>query len=506
MGLGLSLAIASGEIATINDQFALLGHNVANASTPDFATETQSQQSVTAGGIGLGARATVTTRQINTQLQSSLFVQNGSVAAAQTTATALAPIDAAMGAPGSGSDIGSQLATLTGQFASLQSDPANATQQAQVVSASQTLAGTVNGIADAVQTARQDAQNAIVSGVQTLNATLATIGSLNRQIITAQAAGSSSADLANQRDAAIQSLSGQVSINIYQQNNGGVLLATGNGLVLPTDGTAFATSGATLGPGAYAPGGGVPAITLAGRDVTGQLTGGQLGADIALRDRTLPTLQANIDQFAQTLSARFAAQGLTLFSDAAGSVPPGGGTPAQAGYVGYAAVMQVNPAVLAQPSLVRDGTNAVAGSATGATAFTANPPGGPAGFSALIQRVLTYAVGADVQTGVTQPAPPVSGLGPAGSLSAGFTAPPDLPALAAAVTAQEAQVSSATSASLSTEQGVQSTLQSKLSSGSAVNIDTEMATMIQLQNAYEANAKVMTAVQSMWAALNQAVS
>ena len=54
---------------------------------------------------------------------------------------------------------------------------------------------------------------------------------------------------------------------------------------------------------------------------------------------------------------------------------------------------------------------------------------------------------------------------------------------------------------LGTEQAVQTTLTTKLSAQSAVNMDTEMSTMIQLQNAYGANAKVIAAVQAMWTQL-----
>ena len=48
---------------------------------------------------------------------------------------------------------------------------------------------------------------------------------------------------------------------------------------------------------------------------------------------------------------------------------------------------------------------------------------------------------------------------------------------------------------------MQTTLATKLSAQSGVNMDTEMSTMIQLQNAYGANAKVIAAVQAMWTQL-----
>lgn len=51
---------------------------------------------------------------------------------------------------------------------------------------------------------------------------------------------------------------------------------------------------------------------------------------------------------------------------------------------------------------------------------------------------------------------------------------------------------------------VVSTLQQKFNSTSAVNIDTEMANLIQLQNTYAANAHIMSVVQSMMQSLLQA--
>jgi len=46
-------------------------------------------------------------------------------------------------------------------------------------------------------------------------------------------------------------------------------------------------------------------------------------------------------------------------------------------------------------------------------------------------------------------------------------------------------------------------LQQKLKSSSGVNIDTEMANLIALQNTYAANAHVMSVVQTMMNSLMQ---
>ena len=57
------------------------------------------------------------------------------------------------------------------------------------------------------------------------------------------------------------------------QPNGNMLITTSGGLSLPTNGTTnpLATSGANVLPGTSYPGGGIPAITMDGVDVTGQL-------------------------------------------------------------------------------------------------------------------------------------------------------------------------------------------------------------------------------------------
>jgi flagellar hook-associated protein 1 FlgK len=71
--------------------------------------------------------------------------------------------------------------------------------------------------------------------------------------------------------------------------------------------------------------------------------------------------------------------------------------------------------------------------------------------------------------------------------------------------ASQAQESAATTTQADTELAVQSTLASKLSAQSGVNMDNEMSRMIELQNAYGANARVIATIQSMWTQLLQAV-
>jgi flagellar hook-associated protein 1 len=505
MSLNTALSISSSGLANIEQQIALLSQNVANASTPSYAVETLSQTSLTASGEPMGVLTGVATANIDNALQASVFAQNSAVSALQTETNALSAIDAVMGTPGSGTDLGSLVTDLEDAFSALSADPSSPTQQQAVVQSASTLASSINALSDTYTTARQSAENAIVSEVGTINSTLSTIGTISGQIVAAQQQGQSTANLENDLTQQEQILSGLLSVNFVSQSNGSVLVFTTSGLELPTnEASALSVTADTIGPQSTYPSSIAP-ITLNGVDVTDQLTGGSLGANIGLRDQTLPDYQAGLDEFSENLATRFAAQGLTLFTNGSGTVPSSGGTPVQSGYVGFSAEIQVNPAVSADPSLVQDGTNAIAGSSTGASAFTPNPAGGPAGFTTLITRVLDYTFGSDVQDGVAQPAVNTTGLGALGNLSLPFSTPDTLTDFASALVGQEADDSANANSDLSTTQATQTALADQLSSTSGVSIDQQMAQMVALQNSYGANARIIGAVQSMWQDLLAAV-
>jgi flagellar hook-associated protein 1 len=508
MGLDTALSIASGGLANINAQLALVSQNVANAGTPAYAVETSTQQEITANGVGLGVHTGPATRQINLALQASVMQQNATVSGLTTTQTALQAIDAVLGTPGQGSDLGSLLGDVQNQFSTLLTNPSSQAQQSAVVSAASNLATGINDLSSAYTTQRQAAQDDLGSAVATLNATLTTIGQLSDQIVAMQPSGLSTADLENQRDAAVQTLSSLVDIKTIEQPNGDLSVFTPGGLSLPTRGVTnpFSIASGTAQPGADYPGG-LPGIMVSGNDVTSDMTGGQIGADLTLRDQTLPTDQAELDEFAFNMSTRFSAQGLNLFTDPTQNTPSGGGIPVQNTYVGYSATVQVNPTIIADPSLVRDGTPQNSGG------FTPNPaagpggvpPAGPAGFTDLISRVLDYTFGSQVQAGVAQPSFNSTALGADGTLTAPFSSAMSLSDYATDMVSSQAQQSATTTGNLATEQALQTSLTSKVAAVSGVSMDTEMSMMITLQNAYGVNARIMTAVQSMFSQLLQAV-
>ena len=522
MSLNTSLSIASSGLSAVQYELAVASQNVANASTPGYVTETANVAARDVGGQGGGVVIKLTSRAVNQVPQNSLYAQNATVAGLGVTSNALSAVSAVQGStsadPSSSNTLSDNLGNLANGFTTLQADPSSATQQQAILSSASALTGAIQTLSTTYQTQRQDAQQALLPAVASINASLTAIGSLSRNIMRLHAAGVDTADLENQRGAAMSTLSSALSVKFTETPAGDMLVSTTNGLVLPTNSSSgpLSTQNATIGVADAYPGT-IPGIEMGGRDVTGSLTGGVLGANITLRDNTMPIMQGELDSFASALANRFSAQGLALFTDGAGNSPGASASlPPPAGQLGFSGSIRINQAVASNPALVRDGTQAIqdptAGAPvvpgavlTGGSAFTPNPAGGPVGFSTLISRVLTNALGSTVRSGVTQPAAAAGALGVNGTLSSPYSGAGSLGLLATTLTSSQAQTIADATAQQGTQTDIQTTLQGKLTSSSGVSVDDQMASVVALQNAYEANAKVVSAVQSMFTALLAAV-
>ncbi len=481
MNINAALTIATGGLANVTNQLALVSHNVANANTAGYTREVGQQNAVTADGQGIGVRTGLAVRDVDTLLQGEAWQQSATVAAMDVRAQALSAIDAAHGTPGQGNDLASLTGALGDAFTTLSAEPSATAEQRAVVTAAGKLAGAINTIAQTVGTQRQAAQDALRQQLTQLNSALANIGTLTNQIRTQSNAGGGTATLQDQRDAAMSSVAALTGAHFFVQPGGDVQVILPSGSTLPTDGTAnLQLVDAQLSPQTAA-----PPVTLGGQDITAQLSGGSIGANLALRDKEMPTFQAELDEFSHDLAGRFTAAGLELFTDAGATVAAAAAQPpVQAAYVGLANRIGVNPTVAANPALVRDGTVAAAAGDSNET---------------IIAAVLNQAFGPAAAS--TAAAPNVQGLGLSGRLSAPFAPPQTLADFAADVLSVQTTASADAATALASAQAVQQTFTDKLAAGSGVSVDTEMTTMIGLQNAYAANAKIITATQQMWSAL-----
>lgn len=455
MNIGNVVGIAGTGLDSIGRQLAVVSQNVANASTPGYSRQHVEISAETAGGSGIGVRTGLTVRSVDVALQAEGFAASAQASGRQVTSDALAALDVVSGQPGGGSDLPSLLGSLRDAFSALSGDPSNLTQQGLVIDQAAALARGVNSIGQAASRARQAAQDNAVTEVATANDALRSVGALSVQIQNATSRGDSTAQLEDQRDAALAQVSDITGARIFHQPNGDVLALVG-GLVLPQN---AGTGPFALAPAAVGTAGGpaAPRLFLSGLDVTGQFAeqaNGRLGTYVALRDTVLPGVQSAIDGFAYALAAGFQGQGLKLFGDGTGAVPTV--------HAGFSEAIRVTSAVRATPSIVRDGA----------------APAGAAGAAGLITAVL------------------------AGPLATG---PGTLTSQSTALVTDIASQATQASARLKTDQGVATSLAIKLASTSGVSVDAELADLVKLQAAYTANARVLSATSQLWNDLFAAV-
>ena len=508
--MSLETALLAARSGLLHTQRALAASasNVANAETVGYTRKTVDGKALVAGGEAVGVRSLAPSRDVDEALLTELDSRRAAAAGAALRADLLAGIETAHGSPEVGDSLGDLVAGLRSGFEDLRADPSEAGRQTALLLAADELAGRFNEVSSAIGDSRQLAQDTVVSEVAKVNAGLRDIASLTDRIREQIALTGDAAALEDERDAAISTLSESIEVRALKRDDGGLVLVARNGLVLPlnADKDAFATADATLTAASFhGSGGTIPDVTLGGVDVTSSLLGGRLAEAIALRDQTLPRYQAEVDLAAANLAARFNEQGLALFTDATGAVPDVTQPYATGNVLGFAASIRVSDAVALNPALLRDGTHAVTGSALGAADSTPNPTGGPAAFVELIDRVLDYTFGGQAQSGVSWSSIATSGLGPDGTLSSPFGAPPTLEGYAALVTATQTADSASAKAALASATSLLDGLQTRFDQRSGVDVDTEMAAMVTLQNAYAANARVLSTVQAMWDTLMNSV-
>ncbi|MCA3393196.1 MAG: flagellar hook-associated protein FlgK [Roseomonas sp.] len=503
MSIDAALLIARSGLLHTQRALSNAADNVANAETAGYTRKRVLGEAVSNAGQGNGVRSLGPSRDVDSALVNEMNRRKSELSAAELRDTVLARIDEAHGDPAKSEGLGDLVGKLRTSFIELRTDPSQVVkQQAVVLNAAKNLVNRFNDLSRVVQEARQSAQDGIVSEVKLINSTLREIATLTRSIVEQKGAGQPTADIEDKRDLAIAQLSEIIAFKVVRQENGGLVLLGAGGVTLPLSENADALSvpSAFLTPQAYYGGvGTIPPITLSGADVTTGLKGGRLGEYIKLRDETLPRYQAELDIAAAEIADRFEEEGLRLFTDPAGVGPAFSGPDPNLAYaggaqIGFAGRIEVSSVVRADVRLLRDGTHATGG-------FTPNPVGGPAGFTILMDRILDHSFGATNSLGANWGGFRTSGLGPDGALSSPFGTPQTIEDYAVILTASHTSDSAAAGSVLENTRQLSEALETRFTRQSRVDVDSEMASLIQLQNAYAANARVMSTAQTMWETL-----
>ncbi|MDE1151281.1 MAG: flagellar hook-associated protein FlgK [Micavibrio sp.] len=356
----LSLTSALSGLKAAQRTLDTISTNISNASTEGYTRKILPQETLVVGGIGNGVTLDSIMRNVDKTLLRDLVTQNSVSSGAAVEKSFLDRIQAFHGSSDAQTAISNQIGDLSDAFAALSQSPDNSSALNSVVKSAQQVASTFNKFSDLTTQMRNDANTQISSDVDAVNTQLKNIAQLNRQIGQLTAQGKSTADLEDQRDLAVRNISKYMQVSTYAGDNNQLVVMTKQGQTLVDDNAhQLVFNNTNLAANSYYPGGGANGLFIdsaSGPEVTQGQIGGEMGALFKMRDDTLPTYQAQMDELAQKMASRFDQQGLRLFTDSSGNVPASTADPAPTGYVGFSGQIQVNAAVVADPTLLRSGT------------------------------------------------------------------------------------------------------------------------------------------------------
>ena len=474
MSISQSMSNAASGLTATARMAEVVSSNLSNALTDGYGRRVLAVSAQTVGGNSAGVKVDGVIRVVDRGIISERRLADAAVGGADRTAAAMAVLEARFSAPDDPAGLGGRLVALETALNSAASDPASDQRLSLVVSRLGELTQSLGQAGQTIQDLRQRADADIARDVAALNTGLQQVYGLNKDIARLTKQGVDVSGLMDERQLAIDRISGIVPVREVVQKDGSVNIWTTTGAQL-LDGipshigfaaTPTITADMTLDSGA------LQGITInglaAGSTGFGRLSGGSLAAAFVLRDDTLVQAQTSVDQIAADLITRLADPAVdpSLPAGVAGLLTDAGQPHDPADIVGLAQRVSVNAAV--DPARggalfrLRDGVQA-------ATA-------GPIGQSAQLNR-FSDALTAGQSVDPTVPA--TSAAGHVARVAAIFAA--------ARVGGEEAQ-----SFAAARRDGLRA---SELATG--VDSDAELQMLLRVEQSYAANAKVMETIQTL---------
>jgi len=485
MSLTTALNIAQTALLNTSRQTTVVSRNISDAQNPDY-----SRRQALLVSTAAGARVV----EIRRAQSEELLKQNLAALSAATGQDTLLEGLKSFARVINGVDNASSPAKVIGAFQEAlhlySATPSNRTLGENAIEAAKQVVRVLNEGSAALQDSRAEADMRIAADVDDLNLLLADFHQANRAIVSGTASGRDVSDALDERDALLKKIAEKLPVTTMERGDKDLVIMTKDGTMLyetvpriisfqPQAGYAAGSSG----NGIY-----VDGVRIAGGTGANTDASGTIAAHLQLRDTVAPAMQRQLDEIARGLITAFAENDpLGALPDAAGlfTWPGAPGVPPTGTLVnGLAGQIRINAAMDSaqggNPVLLRDG------GANGA-AYVANPSGA-ASFSDLL---LKYGNRLDEPM--------------AFDLAAGLGNNADIGSYSAnAISWLEGMRQQATNA-LETKSALMMRTAEALSNDTGVNIDTEMSLLLDLENAYEASARLLKAVDDMLNSLMAAV-
>lgn len=451
--MSMSISLNTAVQALLAQQMALdtTSHNISNASTPGYSRQRARLEALPGAYVndglphpGYGVQVVDISRVRDIFADYQLRGQLASGAQFDTETQALTSIENLMAEPGS-AGMRAALDQFFNAWRDLSNNPESGPARIAVIQAGQTLSMAANRLGNSLVQQRTDANNRIGASITEVNGLTAQIARLNEQIVPMRMSGTSTGDLEDQRDAALDRLAQLMNITYVEVDNGSIEVSVG-GHPLVTRNISFAIEGVPNALNAN-----YLDLRFVGDTIPLNVARGEIRANLDMRDSYVPARITELD----TLVAR-------IISDVNTAHAAGYGLDGVTGRAFFAGTSAANVAVNAA---VAANTNFVAASRT-----AAGVPGDAGNALALADLQYARVLNGSTQTYNDYYGSVVSGIGVS---------------LREATSRSEAQA-------LVVEQ-----LNAAREGAKGVNLDEEMVQLVQFQRAYQAASKLIQVVDEM---------
>lgn len=326
MAISSILNIAKSALSANQTAIQTISHNIANVDTPGYSRQEAvlEEATPTTSSIGLMGNG-VTIQQIKSYLdqniQNSISAQNSDLQGQTVAENYMTSIQSIFNEDNS--NLSASITQFFNDWQALSTDPTSTADKQTVASDGQSLSSVINGMYSDLTTLQTQANGDINSAISDINTTLTSIASLNQEISQSQVGTSEANDYIDQRNQLLQTLSGYMNITCVAGSNNMVTVLTSSGKGLIQGNTASQLTQVQNQHTGFTDVG-LQGISGNVVDITGEISGGSLGALITTRDTTIEGYIGDLNGLAQSIT-----QNVNYFSQMGN-----GGTPDQAASTG----------------------------------------------------------------------------------------------------------------------------------------------------------------------------
>ncbi|MGE4349514.1 MAG: flagellar hook-associated protein FlgK [Candidatus Berkiella sp.] len=321
------LGIASSGLQAIQKALNTTSHNISNVNTPGYSRQVETfvarpADKIGSGYIGTGVSALSTRRIVDQFTIDVLRTQTSNANELETLSNLLGELDGLLADPNTGVVQGFNNFFLSLQ--DLNNTPNSIPARQLFISQVNMLAGRFNDVYGQLQSQLAGTDQKIGFITTEINSLAQNIAGLNAQIGGNSASGQPN-DLLDQRDQLLSELSKYVSVSSIQDTDGSINVFIGNGLPLVMGGVA-STLGTQLNNIDPSKKDIVLTTPYSNQIITNNISGGQMGALLSMRDSVLTTTINAMGRLAITIASAMndqhslgidlnGAQGGLIFSD-----------------------------------------------------------------------------------------------------------------------------------------------------------------------------------------------